>query len=66
MTEIVARSESKNGGVCWKCRVMILKGNVIFKIAAKGSTTPQGNGPGHWVCGPCAYRKDTNELPHAG
>jgi hypothetical protein len=62
MTEIVARSEARFNGRCYLCNTLILKGNVVFKMATEGETTPQGNGPGHWVCGPCAFKVDDELL----
>lgn len=50
---IVARSTSKWGGSCRDCRLPILKGNPVFKIAEEGSTTKHGQGPGRWVCATC-------------
>ncbi len=50
---IVAVSESKWGGKCHHCESEILRGGVIFKIAAEGETTKHGQGPGYWVGSCC-------------
>lgn len=59
MSEVVAKSIAKFNARCYRCNTMILKGNWVWKLAAEGPTTPQGNGPGHWVCGPCAFKEDS-------
>ncbi len=64
----VATAMSRHGGPCADCGKYIQKGESVFKFAAEGKTTQQGNGPGVWVCFECmvqreGYVKAQEELP---
>ena len=52
--DLVATGLSKWGGKCVECRRPIQIGEPIWKLAAQGDTTQHGQGPGRWVCTPCA------------
>ncbi len=37
------------GATCRLCKTKIEQGCMIIKVAAEGSTTQHGQGPGYWV-----------------
>ena len=61
---IVANSRSKYGGKCQAPRhkgpQLIAPGDPIFKVGTGGKTTPQGQGPGFWICQVCVQYHEDN------
>ncbi len=60
---IVATSRSRYGGKCQDVNHegrKIAKGDPIYKVGTQGKSTPQGQGPGYWVCEPCSNNHDND------
>lgn len=63
--EYVTSSHAKKGGDCPECGIAIGMFNRIHKytvVGASSGTTPEGNGPGVWVCSWCHARQQKHPV----